>query len=108
MSTKEIAHDKHVLFLRSFDIWLVADGMEDPSPHKPNKSKITRLGILGDHFSEITFCDGKNHTTYIEMCCQCKEIHRLTILVQKATLSEVLDAKSKMVQVGFVQYRSRS
>ena len=27
-----------------------------------------------------------------------KEVHRLTTLVQKATLSEVLDAKSKMVQ----------
>jgi len=37
-------------------------------------------------------------STYIEMCCQCKEVHRLTTLVQKATLSEVLDAKSKMVQ----------
>ena len=37
-------------------------------------------------------------STYIKMCRQCKEVHRLTALVQKATLSEVLDAKSKMVQ----------
>ena len=37
-------------------------------------------------------------STYIEMCCQCKEVHRLTTPVQKATLSKVLDAKSKMVQ----------
>ena len=39
-----------------------------------------------------------DHTTYIGMCCQCKEVHRLTSLAQKATLPEVLDTKTKMVQ----------
>ena len=46
LSPKEIAHDKKVLFLRSFDIRLVTDRMEDASPHKRNKSKITGLSIL--------------------------------------------------------------
>jgi hypothetical protein len=40
----------------------------------------------------------KELSTYIEVCRKCKEVHRLTAFVQKATLSEVLDAKSKMVQ----------
>ena len=60
LSTKEIAHDKHVLFLfRSFDIWLVTDRMEDAKPHKRNKSKIATLSILGkSSFQTLQFATG--------------------------------------------------
>jgi hypothetical protein len=95
-SPEEIAHDKHILFLRSIDIWLVTNSMENAGPHKRNKSKIARLSIL-EIISGIIFATDES-STYIEMRCQCKEVHRLTTVVQKATLPEVLDAESKMVQ----------
>ena len=79
------SNDKHVLFLRSFDIWLVTDRMEDASPHKRNKSKIARLRILGKHFSDITIHDQRIDDTSKGS----KEINSIHSKFQEPTIKAV-------------------